>query len=526
MSATHTDREQVQLRPPTEAPQAPESPASARPPLVAVRAIAFVVGAASLGAEIAAARLLAPYFGASTIIWANTIATVLVALSVGYAVGGRLADRRGDLRGLCAIVLVAAVLLAAVPFAADPFLSLAVRALGALSVGGFVGSLAAVLVLVAVPVMLLGTVAPYANRLALGRVADTGTVTGRLYAISTAGSLVGTFASALLLIPLIGTHRTFLVFALVLALAAALAARAWRWLLVAVVIGALMAVPPAAVGSDVPGARVIYSTETQYQYARVLQFRSGERWLQLNEGVAIHSIYRPWSYLTDGYWDDFLVLPLAGERGTPARIAILGDAGGTVARAYGHYFPATRVDAVELDGALSAIGKRYFALRGPNLHLYTADARPWLAASSARYDAIFLDAYRQPYIPFYLLTREFFASVRAHLRPGGVMIVNVGHIPGSNSLEQVVSATLRAVFPVVMRDPTSATNSLVIASMQPLSGARIGSARLAADLQPLGAAVAARLSPALAGGSVYTDDRAPVEWLTDLSILHYAVGTR
>src|SRR5947207_7336602 len=196
-----------------EATRAPEKePAALRRPRPAVlRAIVFVVGAASLGAEISAARLLAPYFGASTIIWANTIATVLVALSVGYALGGRLADRRGDLRGLCAIVTVAGVLLAAVPFASGPFLRLSVSALGALSVGGFLGSLAAVLVLVAVPVLLLGTVAPYANRLARGRVADTGTVTGRLYAISTAGSLVGRFASALVLIPLIGTHRTFLV---------------------------------------------------------------------------------------------------------------------------------------------------------------------------------------------------------------------------------------------------------------------------------------------------------------------------
>ncbi len=153
----------------------------------------FVVGSASLGAEIAAARLLAPYFGASTIIWANTIATVLVALSAGYAVGGRLADRRADLRGLCAIVLLASVLLAAVPFVADPFLKLSVNALGSLSVGGFLGSLAAVLVLVAVPVMLLGAVAPYANRLTVVTLADTGKVTGGLYAISTAGSLVGTF---------------------------------------------------------------------------------------------------------------------------------------------------------------------------------------------------------------------------------------------------------------------------------------------------------------------------------------------
>ncbi|HEY8624875.1 MAG TPA: fused MFS/spermidine synthase [Solirubrobacteraceae bacterium] len=490
--------------------------------------IAFVVGAASLGTEIAAARLLAPYFGASTIIWANTIATVLVALSAGYAIGGRLADRRGDLRGLCSIVLLASVLLAIVPFVADPFLRLSVSALGSLSVGGFLGSLAAVLVLVAIPVMLLGTVAPYANRLALASVAATGTVTGRLYAISTAGSLVGTFLAALALIPLIGTHRTFLVFALALALVGVAGIGSLRLLLVPLVLAGLLAVPPAAIGADVAGGRVIYSAETQYQYARVVQFKDGVRWLQLNEGVAIHSLYRPGSFLTGGYWDDFLVLPLAGDSGVPRRIAILGDAAGTVARAYGHYFPATRVDAVELDGALTSIGKRYFHLAGAQLHFYTADARPWLAASSARYDSIFLDAYRQPYIPFYLLTKEFFRSAHEHLKPGGTLIVNVGHLPGSDALEKVVSATLRSAFRFAMRDPLSPTNSLVIASDAPLSGGRILAAHalLGPGLQGLDASVAGRVGPALGGGPVYTDDRAPVEWLTDLSILRYAAGTR
>ena len=370
--------------------------------------------------------------------------------------------------------------------------------------------------------------APYANRLALGQVSDTGTVTGRLYAISTAGSLLGTFSAALLLIPVVGTHRTFLVFALALALVAVPGLGSKRFLAVPAAVGALLAVPPPAVGSDVSGGRVIYSAETQYQYARVVQFHSGERWLQLNEGVAVHSLYRPWTYLTGGYWDDFLVLPLASPDGVPRRIAILGDAAGTVARAYGHYFPRTRVDAVELDGELTTIGRRYFDLRGPRLHTYTADARPWLAASHVRYDAIFLDAYRQPYIPFYLLTREFFESVRAHLRPGGVVIVNVGHLPDSDALEKVVSATLHAAFGAVRRDQVNQTSSLVIASGAPLDGARLAAtaAGLAPELRRLGATAGARLAPALTGGSVYTDDLAPVEWLTDLSILRYATGAR
>ena len=231
--------------------------------------------------------------------------------------------------------------------------------------GAFLGSLAAVLVLVAVPVMLLGTVAPYANRLMVSSVAATGRTTGGLYAVSTIGSLVGTFLSALLLIPLIGTHRTFLVFALALAVVAVIGLGRVRFVVVPLVIAAAMAVPPAAIGADVKGGRVIYETETQYQYARVIQFHDGTRWLQLNEGVAVHSLYRPGSFLTGGYWDDPLVLPQAAGAGAPRRIAILGDAAGTIARAYGHYFPDTRVDAVELDGELTRIGREYLPPRRP-----------------------------------------------------------------------------------------------------------------------------------------------------------------
>src|SRR5215510_10907465 len=183
--------------------------------------IVFVVGTASLGAEIAAARLLAPYFGASTVVWANTIGVVLVALSAGYWFGGRFADRHPHLRGLCLLVLGASLLIAVVPFAARPFLGFSVDAFDSVSVGGFAGSLFGVLVLVAVPVTLLGAAAPWAVRLAVGEVGNAGEVVGRLYAISTAGSLVGVMVSALVFIPLLGTQRTFLAFSLALAVVAA-----------------------------------------------------------------------------------------------------------------------------------------------------------------------------------------------------------------------------------------------------------------------------------------------------------------
>ena len=190
--------------------------------------LVFVVGTASLGAEIAAARLMAPFFGASTIIWANTIGVVLVALSIGYWLGGRMADRRPDIRSLCFVVLIAAVLLAVVPFVARPFFDVSVDALDEIEAGAFIGSLLGVLALIAIPVVLLGSCAPWALRLAVDDVEHAGRVSGRLYAISTVGSLTGTMLAALVLIPLVGTQRTFLVFALALALVAA-AGLGWRF---------------------------------------------------------------------------------------------------------------------------------------------------------------------------------------------------------------------------------------------------------------------------------------------------------
>jgi spermidine synthase len=489
--------------------------------------LVFVVGTGSLGAEIAAVRLLAPYFGASTIVWANTIGVVLVALSVGYWLGGRLADRHPHMRGVCLLSLAAAALLALVPFAADPLLQLAVDALDEVSAGAFLGSLLAVLVLVAVPVLLLGAVSPYALRLAVSSVEEAGTVAGRLYALSTAGSLVGTLASALLFIPLVGTRRTFLIFALAISVVAVLGLRpVRRYALAPALIAALIALPVGTLKARSDLGRVTYETETEYQYARVVEARDGTRYLELNEGVAQHSIYNPRSRLVGNYWDDVLVLPFLGSDRGPRRVAVLGNAAGTTASAYGAFFPRTRVDGVELDPKLSEIGRRYFHMENPRLRIFNEDARPWLRRTSGRYDAILVDAYRQPYIPFYLTTREFFELVRDRLSPGGMVMINVGHPEHEAGLEKVVTATAGTVFPHQMRDPVRLTNTLVVASRSPIARARLFAAvaRLPVPLRSRAALAWARLRPPLRGGPVYTDDKAPVEWLIDKSIVEYAGG--
>jgi spermidine synthase len=349
-----------------------------------------------------------------------------------------------------------------------------------------------------------------------------------LYAISTLGSLAGVFLSALVLIPLAGTRRTFLTFALALGLAAALGLRR-RGRLVALAAPALAAVlialPTGTVKATSDG-RVIWEGETDYQYARVVEHADGERALELNEGQAVHSVYRPGTWLTGNYWDQPLVLPFAGRAAPPRSIAILGSAAGTVARAYGHYYPATRVDAVEIDPKLTAVGRRLFDLRGPDLHTHAADARPWLRATTRRFDVIYVDAYRQPYIPFYLATREFFRLARQRLNPGGMVIVNVGHPEDSQRLEQVLSATMRSVFAHVVRDPSEAVNTQLVAADVPLGGRRLQAAvdggAVPRALGDVARGAARRLAPGLRGGRVYTDDVAPVEWLIDASIVQVA----
>jgi hypothetical protein len=174
----------------------------------AVDLVVFAAGVATLGAEIAAQRLVSPAFGASTAVWANTIGVVLVALAGGYWLGGRLADRRPHVRDLALTALAGAALVALVPLLGRPVID------------GDLGSLPTLLVLVAPPVLVLGAVSPWAIRLRVTGLADAGDVAGRVYALSTAGGLVGTFASALALIPLVGTRWTFLICAALLALAA------------------------------------------------------------------------------------------------------------------------------------------------------------------------------------------------------------------------------------------------------------------------------------------------------------------
>jgi spermidine synthase len=480
--------------------------------------LVFLAGIGSMSVEICASRLLAPYYGSSTIVWANIIGLVLASLSLGYWLGGRIADRHPSRRLLGWLVLAAAVLVAVVPFAARPFLDLSVRGLDRLSAGAIIGSLVASLALFVPPVTLLGMVAPFAIRLAVQRVEGAGAVAGRVFALSTAGSLVGTFLPALLTVPLVGTQRTLLGAAALVALAAALLLGP-RWLLAALVLAGLLAVPPGVVKAT---AGLVHEQESRYQFIQVVQ-QGDQRLLYLNEGRAIHSEWRARTVFTGGEWDMFLTLPALIGR-VPARAAVLGNAGGTTARAYGALFPATEIDGVEIDPSVSAVGRRYFGLSdNPRLTVISADARPFLRTTSERYDVIMIDAYRQPYVPFYLTTREFFRLVRQRLRPGGVVALNVTTLPGDDRLARAIAGTLAHDLPQVVTWQALRFNQLVVGLQDPLPLSEIVQRlqRAEGPVRPLTQLFAAALRPARPSADPWTDDRAPVEWLTDRMIVAY-----
>jgi spermidine synthase len=476
-------------------------------------AVVFTAGAGTLAVEIAASRLLAPYFGSSTIVWANVIGLILLYLSVGYWFGGRWADRRPDPRVLGRIVLVSALVIAVLPFVSRPVLDLTVRGLDAVSVGAVVGSFFAALALFAVPVTLLGTVSPFAIRLALGDVRQAGETAGRLYAVSTVGSILGTFLSAIVAIPLVGTQRTMLGTAALLVLAAALLLGR-RWQLATLAVAGLVFVPVGAVKAT---DGLLWETESPYQYVQVVQRPDGSRVLRLNEGIVAHSVWRRGTVLTGGYWDAFLLVPpLLGR--PVARVLVLGSAGGTIGRAYGRFYPRARIDGVEIDAKATEAGRRFLGLAdNPNVHTVTADARPFLRETHERYDVIIGDAYRQPYVPFYLATREFFQLARAHLRPGGIVALNVATVPGDDALARALGSTLASVFPEAWIWRPLRFNAILLALDRP-AGLGVLEQRVAGvdpALKPLVPVFDARLTRARVAEQPLTDDRAPVEWLTD-----------
>jgi predicted membrane-bound spermidine synthase len=562
--------------------------------------IVLVEGMSLMAMEMSSARLVAPFFGASQAVWAVIIAVVMGSIALGSWLGGRAADRRPALGALVVLLALASAAVAVLPFVAAPVMRLSSGGIDQVEAAKVVGTFLATMALLVLPVTLLGMVPPWVLRLAVPDVARTGRTAGRMYAVSTTGALIGTFASVLWLIPAIGTRRTMLVFAGALAVLVATLAPRRAVAFVPVLLVTALAFAPTGLIKPAHGLRVLDERESRYQFIQVLRDGPDRRLLQLNEGWAVHSIWNRDSALTGGYWDAFLAIPSMLDRtgtwdapGVPERyraihvpneaayqdywgpcghgarredrphdvppidrgpiscvtntatvygsdsqlarhVLVIGNAAGTTARALGTFRCCMSVTRVELDPQVTAVSRRWFGAGGP---VTAADGRPFLQRTHRRWDVIQVDAFRQPYIPFYLTTREFFEQVRGHLTKGGIVALNVGITPGDRRISDAIAATLRDVFPLVVRYRVADFNDIVVGVDDPNVTVeelrrRLESSDLARGDSPLDRApqdrgLVSRVFSDFASNMVevqpnadrvLTDDRAPVEWMTDRMI--------
>ena len=421
---------------------------------ILLHSVVFVCGAVLMALEIVGSRVLAPYFGNSIFVWGSLISVVLAALSLGYWLGGLLADRQPRYGVLAFLIAVPGVIIALLPFV-YPALN---RTLAASALGARSGPLIACLILFLVPSIFLGTVSPFAVRLQARAVASVGTTAGALYAVSTAGSILGTLLTAFYMIATLGVANIVHGLGITL-LAVAGAISVTRKHFGRAVVTGLCAVLLLSF--------VIYSAKTQTAEAGLLLERdSFYNHITLAEDstqryMDFENLRQSAMLLSDPYelrlrYTRFLTLALTFVP-EPKRVLILGLGGGSFPKRLYKDFPGLTIDVVDIDPAVVAIATQYFQVPNDDrLRIHIQDGRRFLRETSAQYDLIFLDAYNSDTIPFHLTTREFFQDVQRHLTPGGVMVSNIiGALRGNESrFFRAMYRTIAETFPTVYAVPT------------------------------------------------------------------------
>jgi spermidine synthase len=472
---------------------------------VTTGAAVFLAGAALLSLEIASSRVMAPYFGSSLFVWGALIGVVLAGLSVGYWLGGIVADRWGTPLLFVGILALSGLLVLAIPFVDERLLDWVV----AWDPGPRLNPVAATIAIFGLPSVVLGTVSPLAVKLLAHSLERLGRTAGRLFAVSTAGSIAGTFATAFFLIPELGTDQLIATLAVVLLAAAAVVALVERLALAGVVtlalagasVGAVVALEPQQAGSVVAasqlqnwspvyrqrgadrgdmgpaeqyeGFKVLFSKDTRYHRVAVVDDDT-TRYLRFDNS------YQSGMFLDDPYetrfqYVDYLHLALA-YRPQTERMLVVGLGGGSAPKRMWRDFPSLQIDAVEIDPEVVDVAYRFFELpRDPRLKVEAQDGRRYLSRNEGPWDAILLDAFYADSIPFHLATREFLQLAQSRLAPGGVLVTNIiGAVAGKQSrLLRSMLRTYRSVFPTVSvhpvygdgdDDPTGVRNVIVVAS--------------------------------------------------------------
>ena len=465
----------------------------------------FVTGLAVLVLELIAFRLLAPYFGTSSYVVGAIINTILLALAVGYLIGGYTVDRFKSFRLPYLIVLICALYLTPIYI----FYPQLLRALADYSI--ITGAFTAIVVMFFIPMVLLAFVPPYLIKLLLveGKV---GAASGLIFSISTVGSIIGGLLTTFLFIPYLGSQLTLLITLIILYLLCAVGFWVYRsraaFLSALVLISLLL--PPDA---KPPGA--LYYGESEYNVITVAEAYE-RRWLLLNDNLGLQSVsLDPESHLAERFYTDLFLLP--HMLGDVDSTLILGNAAGTTMTSLAHYFPG-RIDGVEIDPTITRLGERYFGLdlNNERNRIFHEDGRIFLNQTQNRYDAVIIDMYGGgPYIPFHVATVEFFEQASKALNDNGVLAVNLPFFAENTRLERYYLATIGQVFDSAFR-----VKQVLYAFKQPISPEsllqQLHTRELPVALGPLRDTIIQHLTVVelRSEGPMFTDDHAPLELLT------------
>jgi spermidine synthase len=489
---------------------------------------AFITGAVVMALEILGSRLLAPVFGNSLFVWGALIGVILAAMSSGYAFGGWISDRRPAGQVLAGLLLASG---------AWTFLIAWIGQAVLFNVAGAVddprwGPCLAAAILLAPPAFGLSGVLPAMLRLAVSDLEYLGRHTGRMIALSTVGSLAGTWGTAFFFLSWIGSQ------AMVAWLGAIQAAVGFWWLMkgagtrpLTIVLCALV-IGGIATGAQFPIQMLkapVYQEDSPYQQVRI---REDDLFRYLVLDRTFHAIM--WKAEPDTLFLPYSQLMVSSLALVPnaKRALILGHGGGSFTKWLARYWPELEVDVVEFDPVVVRVAEEYFSYRAPpQHHVYVRDARAFLNHTSATYDLIWADAFARHLVPFHLTTEEFFAQLRQHLAADGVLVVNLASSGSGGDLRraQAVVETMKRSFPVIetfaVKGPwpaTSRAENLLFFAGTPIEqqgpqdfadkvASFVERQRLPSEAIAL---LATRRTQPWEAGAVLTDDYAPYDLLT------------
>ncbi len=410
--------------------------------------IVFISGAAVLAVEILGTRILGPFYGVSLFLWSALITVTLAALSLGYAIGGRWADKSATLSRLCSLVAGAGAWLLLIPWLKQPLLVLTE------SLGLRFAVLVSAFVLFAPPLTLLGMVSPFAIKLKTASLNVVGRTAGNLYAISTVASVVSALLTGFFLIPNVGVTRLMFAIGIIMLITAVsgfLIEKKSKLTALGVVIILLFCAvvvwifPSHRVGPD---KGLVAIEQSPYAEIRVLDMQN-RRHLLIDGGT--HTIVDPSTW--QSRFPYVMVMDLTKSFfEKPGELLLVGLGGGSVVKNFAK--DGWKVDAVEIDPAVIKVAQEHFGLESSEGNIFQMDGRQYLLQHEKNYEILAMDAFGSSSIPFHLVTVEAFALIASRLKPDGILAINIEALGWHHILVRSLAATLKKNFSQVLALPT------------------------------------------------------------------------